>query len=1148
MEYNIEFFSQKKKITLKSDYRYMIEGGFYTVYTNGDGDFHMAKEDEKSLHARASFYKKFICNDKYPFFNRKYGIDKDVHADNENLIQVLGLPEEVTYEKKGDIIHYLNADEILSRIHFDENIHPKYNRPDKEDSSILETNDPSLISLINHLIENGFYILNPERFMDVSSLSENGYMPLYIDEELIPDWLLKEKETSHKLVMDFVNDPFLITRDVFIEHFAPLDRMSINEKAKLAFDRQNEGITDAGRKEMIIALRRYFLALARKLANDFYNEKFNIRGIFGFTVLDHDFEFIDAYHRYVYLGSRFDMYAQRIRNITLGEDGNIRQDFEVGPYLLDSKNKKKVGIAFRCVKKYFLRHKEYAFLPCVFLRMMGLPYPAFETVKYIDLERIDEKAFVRLFIFDMFVSYTNFGLILTTLSLEGNQISMKDWNTRIPYYMKESASEQTFISNFSGFMNIGYNNFLFFHEKSRTGKLNQLFGGETLVYKEAYNNFEDSCNKLHKSFPQSESLKSFLISQDRNGVLVVIRKYFEYLCSGLDSLEAKREIQKETDVDFTIMHFLINMAFFFILEPTADKFIKRIADNRLSNPDPLILTETFYDPYLKYPYVIRGRNFTAYGDKDGNYYLDEDDKEAIRNLIRLYETRFNHHEYQAFPYTIDAFGKDIPKFYESDDYPDDKLSLLQFLGLPIHIFNTLLLKKVCVENLFFEKNISMYHEKRHLKLLKEDTSLSYSYIFSLAARKGIYLNGRRKNPRNVYCLKKKTDPLSDLYLKAENIQEYCIEASKETPRSYYTYSRMPKSIFQEEFLDILLDESYLGPIGKTDASEYPLTYGGLLLNAFYGHLHDELFHDEKNEKAVLGYLHEKDGYIALGRCFNCYSRNDDVNSFGFTSKDRDDILKGFEKLKNDYQYGSRRNVILNIIHGLGIPLIMQKRFYDVIRANGINLKKEDIPVVDMEVGSRYSYHGLFEATDYENYGKLYSQKLIREARNLGFMVFASHEVFDPALLSPKDMSDNLRDTYNKIIDCRTLVLDDTSGIIHELVHPTEISFSLSVKDFISSYDKQTKTFSSHFLFYVQELLIYAYHRNPDFIKDYYNRKQRNWDCEADLNFFKDYMEELSLDEVIRKSEHKSVVILVSFFFLYLEQNTLFRISKMISTK
>ncbi len=1126
------------------DYKYFLQGGFYIVFVNADGEYHMAKAEEKSLRARAHFYKKFICKDKYPFFSRKFGMNRETISGNENIIQVLGLPEEVTYEKVNDTIRLLTVDEIINRIHFDDSIRPFYPKPEKNDSTILEGNDPSLIYLINHLMENGFYIMNPERFLDISSLDEKEYLPVYIDEELMPDYLKNENETSHKLIMDFVTDSFAINKKAFMKYFAPLDRMSLNEKAALAFSRKEDRNLDIAEREMLTALRRYFLSLALKVSNDYYQKNFGIRGIFGFTVLDNDFGLMDTNHRYVYLGSRFDMYARRIRHFTL-EGEEVHQSFTLDEYCLDQKVKKKLSIAFETVHAYFLRHKEYAFIPSVFLKMLGLPYPAFKYVKDIDLEKIDTKSFLSRFIYEGGIDCTNHGLILTTLSLEGRQISMKNWNTKIPYYLKKCNTANTFFSNFSGFLNIGYNNFLFHHVRRKKDKLNGLFDGETDLFRKSLGKFEDKYSNSSMSLQFLENVKSFLVIHDRNGVLAPVKKYFDLLSSGFDSLEAENELKKEFAVDLKAMHFLINMVFFTIMEGRANDFVENIQQDIYIFPGLLKMNEAFIDDYLIHPVVSKGRNFLAYRDRDSETWIfDEKDKPAIENLIKIYHTYFDQKHKNEFPYVIKAFGKEIGRTYESIFIDDEIYDCIQFLGLPLEVSLEILFDLQDLNDLHFEKNISIYQDKRHKKLLREDESLSRLAVFSEACRKGIYLMNSNSNQAYIYCLKKKLDPLISLYLESEVIQGYCLESTNDNMR-YHAYSS--KESFRRDFLGLLFDNEKLSNQDKICIESDPLDYGGELSNAIYESIHEELFGDGKRQRKILGYIHKENGYVAPGRCFNCYSLSNDIDSFGFLDEDRPYILKGFEKLKKDFQSkaNTRRYTILSIIQGLGIPVIMRKKFFDILYANDLNLRMEDIPSFreDVLIPSNYCYQDFFSAIDIEDYGNLYSAKLLKEARRQGMMVFANHELFDPVLLSPSLMAVNLDSSYEKIKECRTLILPETVDAVDELVHPSEISFALTVKDFISTYDSKTTSFYNHFLFYVQELLIYAYHNNPDFIKDYYNRRQVSLDDKPDREFFMEYVSDLYLPEITPETNYQTIIEFISLFFIYLEQSTLFRISR-----
>ena len=212
MEYNADLFASVKNISPDTRYQFELKGAFYYVFSNGEGDYHMSKDDRESLQERIYFYNHYISKDKYPIYSSKYGLVKDSVLSSQIFKQVLGLPVEVmikTRKVEGPIL--LSGEEILSRIHFEDDLEHSYPKPDL-DMMILNSNQPCVIQAINDLVAHGFYCLNPERIYDLNSLDEGEYFPFFIDVKKVESFFPEEVFSSHKLIMDFVADPFLITK------------------------------------------------------------------------------------------------------------------------------------------------------------------------------------------------------------------------------------------------------------------------------------------------------------------------------------------------------------------------------------------------------------------------------------------------------------------------------------------------------------------------------------------------------------------------------------------------------------------------------------------------------------------------------------------------------------------------------------------------------------------------------------------------------------------------------------------------------------------------------------------------------------------------------------------------------------------------
>lgn len=1146
MEYSADLFTSKKNPSPDTRYRYEINGAFYTVFSNGDDDYHMAREDKASLEERIHFYHLYLSKEKYPIYSKKYGLLKDTNIPSDIFQQALGLPVEVMTKKNpyGDGYVVLNGDEILNRIHFEDDLFRGYPRTSLN-ARILNSNHPSVIGAINHLIANGFYVLNPERIFDVDQLNEVDYYPVHIDPEKILSHFLQIKETSHKLIMDFVSDPFLITKEVYYQFFRPLDDKSLSELADIAFARKIDKKMSRGEQEMRLALKRYFLSMIRTLLNEFYMKHYHQRGLFGFSVLDHDFEGVNFPQRMIYQGHHYDMYANKYRQFTL-VDKEVRQSYLPQDYVLDKDDKKKILHAYDVVQKFFLSHREYAFIPSVFLRMLGLPYPAFELTKYFDFEFGNKDAFIDKLTFMDNIDYKKNGLILTLLLDNGNQLSMKYWPSNLSYYLKYMEKLGFYISNIYAFSSNVMPNFLL-HNNCPNKKLQAILDGEYDAYHDALFAIEEKVSQLGNTAGQFDQLKTLLIRDNDSGVLRSVKRFFTLLTTGYSAYEASDILEKERpDIDVITLRILINIAMLFFFEKTSENHINALTySSRERVFDNLNKGEHFYDPYLDYPEVYKGRNFIAYSKDQKNFYFDNKDKEAMKNLLEIFDKYFLNKV--MFPYTLQVFGRELHYVY---DYVGKNKNYvrLKFLGLPEVVSKTIDIDKDIYSQLHFKNNISFFDREDHQKLLAKDYSLHYPYIFREVARKGCYLNGRLDAPTTIYCV--------DVEKLDENIRYYLSLDFIRIQLQGMTYNDKIGDLGDEiqHMSDVDFEETYLRYLYKKNTyvfmnedeeqiSDLAVRYGGKLMHALYQSTYHELFQNEDYHH-YLGYYQDQDLCIAPGHCYFAYSKSGKLSSFSLPKEDVDSLLEVYQVLVNNFTGFKSKTIKARIItYHLGLPAVLQERIYHKILENDFHLTKKDIPCKDWDIDEKnhFSYNDICSMHKPVFSDFFYSTQLYHEALKEGMFVYPDTLVLNPVILHPENMAKDFDSTSNTISSSYLAILKDQAGVIKDMVHPNEITFYYLVKDFIQAYDEITDL-SPEFLFYVQEAFIYGYHKDENFIASAINKLQ-NGHARDYIKYFRDIYHEFHLKEFQHRFNKESIYQFLTFFLVYLEQQALYRISK-----
>ena len=1163
MEYTADTFVTHSQKSVATRYPTVLKGAFYYVYTDEKGGYHMAKEDEASLKARIRFYQDFISKSKYPVYSKRVGLTDGSLQNNEVLSQVLGLPSEMTVTKKEGRTVPLTAQEILDSISFEDGLFPGYSYIDQLNDQILLTDHDSVVGCINYLIEHGIFLQNPERVLG-SMPNEENYYPFYVEEDLIPASLLQEKETADKLIMDFVDDPFTITKDVYLSLYKPLDNMTLTQKAALAFS--GERLDDYSENDphvpLILALRNYFFALAKDLMNEFYRKYYHIRGLFGFTVLDHDFEGLGFQNRFLYQGIHQEMYALSYRQFSWNEKTKQTEEkFVPQDYTFDSDRKKSIATAFHAVKAFFKRKPEFGYVPSVFLRLMGLPYPALEKVKYFDFEEGDSDSFLALLPFKKNIAYSHYGLMLTLIDNSGNQYSYRNWQSDLPFFLRHHEAKGVFFSDLYIFSEEPDNNYLFYQEKPDP-ILDPLFQGNVSVFHEAIEKRESSSFSFGNS-SLTTKFSNFLIHFEKDGVLVPVKKLFDYLRQGYSSDEAYDALmQEDKNLNPSLLADLLQIGAEYLLAAPA----KSACDALFRAPQSRIVDllqegEVFYDPTLPLPYVHKGRRFIGYSKTlDSPMYFDSKDKDAIRKMVELYGLFDCENPSSTYPIALSIFGRelsyDVP-FGISGGY-------LEFMGLP----------KGREEELYdpvFEKDISLLYREDHQELLRKDESLMRMKVFAEGIRRGLLLT-QKTGSAFIFPLPYSLPQTYQYYLSDDYLRYYlacCALSSHEDLTNsravnapYRKLSEMGKVSFRKYFRDPLFGKApqeYDDPVFTDNYAKIVQSFADSFLHAVYGSIVQE---GEDLPHHFVGYYYDKKKqcYVAPGTIFTAYSKSKDLRAFTLPEKDFPLLLQALEVCKREY--ASIKSPALRarlIVSGLGLPDIFDVRMVNYLLEDQDNTGEEIrdlLPFGDVgeQEESKFTITASF-ALKSGTFSYLYSStRVYHLALASGFYMSPDAALMMEDFLTPSDLIKDLDKTMNQLDDSvAAVVSQEPKEEIKEVLLPNEVTYSYYVDNFIKAYSQMTNLLPN-VLFLTREALEYVYSLDPKFIVHSVNLLQGNCGTEAYYAYCEKMLSSFSLISLARGINGKSTAStkefytdtladLLALFVLYQEQEALRKLTK-----
>lgn len=1076
MKFSAELFKTDEYPSYDTKYITEYDGAFYDAYLDENGQYHMAKEDRASLLERVHFYNEYLSKGRYPVYLESSADIYENQKPEDIVAQVLGLPKSLmTKQTKSGGTYMLPVTEIIDRIHFEDGLYRGYGTLEGEISDdFLLGNHYSLIGAINYLIENGIFFQNLERIYDPYR-DEPNYYPIYVDEKKIPKKYLEEVETGEKLFFDFFSHPLMITKDNYLSTFATIDSMSFSEKISFAFE-ELDLREDVMKRELQVSLRNYFFAICRSLINEFYQKEWG-RTILYKTVLDTDFEISNTIFSDFYIGPVFTMVKTKVHVVQKENDGYARQSV-YSPYMCFEDDKKKMKLAFEGVKRYFNVHPKLCYLPMLFIKLMGLPYPAYEKMKYFDFESGNANQFLKLLYDDpiLYQSPVKSGVLLPLYTPGGILLPYERCQSYLPFYHNHYMPD-VFYSEPAFFSEKYAEDYLCFHGKTK--EVLSFFDGKTEIFDDIFAMNEKEDTDIF-----------YTIHQDKieNGNYKLIHDYFSYMNDGYTAAEASSMLSIDSKMD---PHFYaMSMVYLFYA-----RYFDR-ADKKIYNTALL-------DTYYKLPATLM-------------LYADENNDTKAFELNRNFVTTFENGERKPFvsdQKEIDAIAKlyDVWSFHmdnRSSSYTEKGTT--HYIDLPYEYLTQDFVSHAMHDRWSYSSDVNPLDDKKLYETIKDIPEVQYEVTFRKSLRYGIYIYGEDEKPRALAVLKKNLLPENVSYMISEEFLSILYFGSQFEDNSGFKKT-LTKNQFKK-YHDKVFTYQYCDVPRLTlveDPSEtYLYAYSGYFQKAWYEYL------SGKSDSAFFGYYKSNDNegrdiYIAPGYTFCAFSYQENLDSFAFSTKDIPLLVK---VIKNAVELSLTSKSLYKTAIATcqsGLPYI-----FFVKLAKMINRKEE----INEETLRRY-----FNFSDAEiDFSKtdVIDNYFFHKKDNLQSEIFANDLkrslLMDGLYCHPDcqipfiELADNPEDSqaalHTPLIlsnDCRVSIVSEPKGIIRKYLLPDEVLYGTLVSNMIENCAKKRK--QNWNLFYVKEFLLFSYYEDHEILLKWIEAMQHHFITVQQFYLFYDEM-------------------------------------------
>ena len=1087
MYINNRLFKIKRNMSRIKDYKYCYKTFFYTLYSKVDNSnverFYMAEEDYESLLARINFYEKHIIYEEFPVFNKHGVLSYKSGNSNKVLQQVLSLPDECIY---ADSEHKnpLRPKEIINNITFEKKLNKCHYKHFYPKESIFY--DVSLLPwLCNKLIERGIFFYNLE---DLAFYNERNSLPtfdfpFYIDEKLLLENY--EKLNSELLYISIYDQIFVLPRD-YIQYFSPINKMSMQEQIQYAFDENREDNNLV--KDIKRAITKYYHYIVRseirKIHEDFIDEELDLER----TIIDHKNPNFFLEYNLVAYGNKISFIGKEKRDVKkINNEVKCFLDLNSNYYLLKN-DVKRIKFYFEAIKTYLSKHLEYKYMPQLFLKLMGLPYEAFNYIKNFDFENGNVDEFLSLIpIYDNDINYD-----LEIINTQGVVLEKDDPDYYFSYFVKKLAGDNIYLATFDK-SDFYVNNIILTNEKNI--KLEKLLNLKIDIISDIFDNIRVSINDKLVSLSENMNGKD-------NSTFVV-----------LDELRDKYKTAYETKSLFATSNDFAKIGSLYVgtdfINSNVNLFKPRKNKINLQNIiESLYYKDVVFDEYLPLSYMHLGRNFIAYSsDKDGELYLDSLQKEAIYNYMSMINSYYTFRD-KLFVY-IDNFNliefplKEYAKF---------------ILGLPIEMEDKIVLSNnknaiydvdATIKNLQFKDNIAL--ENYHSKAYINDKRIKYILLVNYIIRKykilpyfldidsyipfvcldikkyhdylkyGFYLYNDEEFPLFLHEKLKKDDTIYEKYIKDYefNLTRY----------NLYDFKKLEdKRIVSQEDRYLFTIQSF---------------YVNTLQKSYMYKAYEELFNVEESYfKDDIAEINSENYVVNYGYLFNSYNYNDNIY---FDINDLDLIYKIYKNIYTDLNKDS----IYYEFRKLGLPFNSSIKLINYIKEHNKyqTLKKDDLKEVfkfdEFNIVPKYEYKNSFykelrsgdqNEISYQTRHKLMGDGLIilpgsptsLDSEELNEKLENADGVLSISLY---DILFYLNDNYNLIID------NNIKGDVNLFFRPSESLFNFVINSYSHNIINQFNC-DPNYISRLKSDAEILYYKHEDFIfnlaKRMLNKEKKNY--------------------------------------------------------
>ena len=1093
MEYTSETF-QTSIVKDGYGYSYVEYGPFYIAMHDDDNIFYMPIEYKESLLARVRFYQEKIINDKYPVINPNGQFVFESGQSQAVLEQVLGLPSKMYYkiDKVSGRKIYLTPNEIISRIRFekipfifDQDIKPNLN------ASILNSNDNLTIYAINYLAAHGFYFPNVELIAGFQ-LDNSFRYPSYIDESKIDSkYLDTDKLTGEKLLISFCSNLLSVTKDVFLSYYKSVDSLSLTELFNIAFRIPKE--RNKQYLEFQSALRKYFYAIMGRILDDYFVSFTKNKNIIRKSCLDLDFSNIVDTHPFYASGKKFRMIALDARHFIKTNEG-MKQEIYSKDFAFPRSQIKKLSYAFDAIKKYFDNHQELSYLPALFVALLGLPYQAYNYVKFFDYKIGTAKQFIKLLNIYNDLGYEE----CYPLADEHGFIYPKNvLDFEIDDLFASYEGKGYYFSNKNLIMALTSGQPIYINADEKFLEKNKVLSAltKTSLYKTSVEQLAFNITFSEVDTDNLKKLKEFIMLDDNNGYLQTVTKFFSLMFKGYNSDEAYA-LSFDKQKSLTKMALLpllsyVLLTFFRFGSKSSIKLIDK-KTNLLEQykKDCSYIGEEYYDDNLLLPYVCRGRNFLTFKKKkrDAIYYLDSNDRGALISLHNLFINRYKGKE--SFPISFEYYGiSQIMQVKSSDNpYLDEAI----FIGLPKQLIDTLDLSKEILPQLLFLKNVSPIYLEQYEKLIKNDKSLSRIAIFDYSIHNGILL--LTSNLLSSPIIFNKINPILELYLPDELIKMYLIkrkELDSKYSKAINKLLRMSDRSFKNSFMDYLFGIK-TKPDNKDDEKTYyelALEYGGIVNQLFYVNHERNLFLDDENvfvhHTLCYGYTDPINGNAFAATGVNFCGFSTDSFDFKLLKADREAFrhaIRYLESKDENYYTKNLKQRARRMILQLGVPNSMKAKLFNLL-VKYKQLPDEEIDKlcsfdqVNIDFARVYSFNTFFSDRVVNISSPSNCTHLRVLAGREGMFINSSSNIYEdiPFMKDDGFLFDALPEMCDKI---EIHVSDNISGTVKAILKPSLTTLSILLDKAMAIFSQNIK--NKKLLVYLKEAIIHCYSKDNDF--------------------------------------------------------------------